>query len=532
MKKITLIIIAIMITSFHVNSQTNKELTNGDDAAIQQQSEFLDSLVNTWYVKRSYSSISDDNAQIIPEFLTDETPDSVYISRLKSLPSPIMMSYNEKVKSWIDLYISRNRRTPYLIGMSEYYFPFFEEILDKNNLPLEFKYLPIIESALNPRARSRAGAVGLWQFMYSTGKMYGLEVNSYVDERSDMIKSSNAAAHFLSDLYKVYGDWTLVLAAYNCGPGNVNKAIRRSGGKTDYWEIYPYLPKETRGYVPAFIAATYTMNFYQEHNIVAQKIDMNIFTDTVMIDRRLHLQQVSSILNIPVDQLAELNPQYKSLIIPGNYQKYPLRLPVNDVTRFIASSEEIYKYKDSVFFATKEAFVKAPEFAKSDYSSYSYSSTYSPPSTAGKTKLAYTVKQGDTYGFISSWYNVRISDIKYWNNTYSNNLSIGQELEIWIPTSKINYYKRINAMSFSAKQELKGSPTSTGNTTTTSSNTTSNPSDNSYVWYKIKSGDNLWTIAQKYQGITDADIKKLNNFTSTDVKNLREGQYIKIKKKS
>lgn len=521
-----LLLIIVLIFNFGYNhAQISTNYSENGFTAMTQQTQYMDSLLNNWYVKRSIQN-ADYDVQVIPEFLVDETSDSIYMERLNSIASPIQLSYNEKVKSWIELYVKKNRRTPYLLGMSDYYFPIFEEILDTEGLPLEFKYLPIIESALNPRARSRAGAVGLWQFMYSTGKMYGLEVNSYIDERSDPVKSSYAAAHFLKDMYAVFGDWTLVLAAYNCGPGNVNKAIRRSGGKRNYWDIYPYLPKETRGYVPAFMAALYMVNFYKEHNIVPQKIDMNFFTDTIMIDRKLHLRQVSEKLNIPFEELIELNPQYKMFIIPGHFKPYPLRLPVKQLTNFIASAEEIYTYKDSLFFSDNELYVKAPQYQKSNYSSHSYGSTYSPPSTAGKTKLTYTVKQGDTYGFISSWYNVTISDIKYWNNSYSNRLNIGQELEIWIPKSKEHVYKRINAMSFDAKQAMKG------NNTTSNTVQLSKPGDSNYVWYKVRKGDSLWTIAQQYDGISDVDIKKINNFSSSDIKRLREGQYIKIKKKS
>ncbi len=530
-KNIFYIAILLLISNYSFAQRGGSSSTPPSFTAIEQQSDYLDSLVNNWYIKRSINNTNYD-VQLIPDFLMEETTDSLYMARLKTIASPIQLSYNEKVRSWINLYLKKNRRTPYLLGLSDYYFPIFEEILDYHQIPLEFKYLPIIESALNPRARSRAGAVGLWQFMYSTGKMYGLEVNSYVDERSDPLKASHAAARFLKDMYKIYGDWTLVLAAYNCGAGNVNKAIRRSGGSRDYWEIYPYLPKETRGYVPAFMGALYVVNFYEEHNIVPQRVDMNVFTDTVMITEKLHLKQVSEKLNIPYEQLIELNPQYKKFIIPGNYKPYPLRLPVKEIGNFIASASEIYTYKDSLYLSSNDLYIKPPVYNKSSYKSYSHSSSssnYAPPTTAGKVKLVYSVKQGDTYGFISSWYNVRISDIKYWNNTYSNRLSISQKLNVWVPKSKVNYYKRINAMSFASKQALKGKVTSSSSSSNVAS--TTKPNDKKFIWYKVRKGDSLWTIAQKYNGISDGDIKKINNFTSRDIQRLRAGQYIKIKRK-
>ena len=517
------VLFLVQISSAQLRYIQNK---NGTLTALEQQSNNLDSLLNNWYIKRSINN-KETKGSAVPDFLVGEVSDSVYISRLQKIPSIFNLTYNGEVKKWINLYVKRNRRTPYLIGMSDYYFPIFEEILDSYGLPIELKYLPIIESALNPRAKSRAGAVGLWQFLYSTGKMYGLEVNSYVDERSDPLKSTHAAASFLKDMYDVYGDWTLVLAAYNCGPGNVNKAIRRSGGLTNYWEIYPYLPRETRGYVPAFIGALYAMNYYDKHNIRPAKIDMNIFTDTVMVNRKLHLMQVAEVLNIPFEELVEINPQYRKNIIPGNYKPYPLRLPVKETSNFVALAETIYNYKDTVFFSGKSVIVQAPQFSRSKYSSYSYasSSSFTPPSTKGKKKIIYTVKSGDTYGFIASWYNVRTSDLKYWNNSYSNRLDIGQKLDVWVPEKRYNYYKNLNTKTFKQKQNTKGK------TVKHYSKKASKAYSNKFVWYKIKSGDNLGVIAKKYPGVSESDIKKINDFSSRDLRRLQIGQIIKIKRK-
>lgn len=526
-----ILILAILFSAQIISAQEDdKPIT-----AIKQQEIFLDSMMNIRQIKNKKLTKNYTN---IPDSLLKNIPDSVYIKRLKNVNSAMQVSYNEYVRNWIELYIKRNRRTPFLIGLSSYYFPIFEEILDKYQLPLELKYLPIIESALNPQARSRAGATGLWQFMYSTGKMYGLEINSYIDERKDVLKSTHAAAHFLKDMYEMYGDWILVIAGYNCGPGNVNKAIRRAGGKTNFWQIYPYLPRETRGYVPAFISALYTMNYYKKHNIKPVKIDMNIFTDTVMIDKKLHLMQVAEVLKIPFDEITELNPQYRRNIIPGNkYKKYPLRLPMKYTGTFITKADEIYKYKDSIFL-TGQNIVMTParrgkyrrgKRYKRGKRKYNYTSyRFKPTSIKGKRKLYYTVKSGDNYGFISSWYNVRVRDLKYWNNTYSNRLRLGQKLLVYVPVNKYKYYRGINKLTFNQKQALKGVKIGKKSKILFAYN---KPDDKRFVWYRIRSGENLWVIAKKFPGVSGSDIKKLNRFSRRDLTTLKTGQYIKIKRK-
>lgn len=301
----------------------------------------LDSLLNL-YTSKTYLDEEDCNMRDInPVFSKEE-----YIDRLSRIPTVMEMAYNDVVQKFIDRYSGRLRHSiSYMLGASNFYIPIFEEALEAYQLPLELKYLPIIESALNPKAVSRVGATGLWQFMITTGKQYGLQVNSLLDERRDPVKASYAAARYLRDLYRVFGDWNLVIAAYNCGPENINKAIHRSNGEKDYWQIYPYLPKETRGYVPAFIAANYMMTYYSQHNICPMSTRLPAKTDTVMVNRNLHLEQVAEVIGINIDLLRSLNPMYRRDIVPGLTQPCPLRLPQTEVGKFIDMEDSVYNYK-------------------------------------------------------------------------------------------------------------------------------------------------------------------------------------------
>jgi membrane-bound lytic murein transglycosylase D len=288
-------------------------------------------------------------------------------------------------------------------------------------MPLELKYLPVIESALNPNAFSKAGASGLWQFMIGTGKAYGLTVNNLIDERRDPLKSTQAGVKYLKDLYNIYNDWHLAIAAYNCGPGNVNKAIRMAGGKKDYWAIYYYLPQETRGYVPAFIAANYVMNYYAAHNICPAVIaDMPTSTDTIIVKERMHLQQVATVLNIPIEELRYINPQYRRDIIPGNVCQYALCLPQNYTGSFIEKKDSILAYKADELINNLRTEVTPTQVSGSDASSSSSSG-----------KIYYKVKSGDYLGKIASKYNVSVASIKKWNHLKSNSIKAGQKLIIY-----------------------------------------------------------------------------------------------------
>ncbi len=481
----------------------------------------VDSMLNLYYVKEGLTNNpGTSDIVVIPSF-----PDSVYRERLEKLPTVAEMTYNNIVKRYIEVYTVRNRKSvEVMLGLSEHYFPIFDEIFDYYGVPNEMKYMSIIESALNPRASSRARAVGLWQFMYGTGRIYGLEINSLVDERRDPIKSTYAAAKYIRDLNDRYDDWLLALAAYNCGPGNVNKAIRRSGGKRDFWEIYYYLPKETRGHVPAFIAATYTMNYYKEHNLTPAKIDLPILADTVMINQKLHLKQVSEVLNIPLKQLEDLNPQYQYDIIPGNIKPYSLRLPMDQAIAFIDAQDSIYSFKDSVFFNSPVAKASTP--------AYSYDIPEAPG--ADFTKLTYTVKSGDAIGLIADWYDVRITDLKYWNNIHKNMIRAGQKLTIYKSKSVASKYKEIETLSFAQKQSKNGNvlttPATTANITPTSTFQPNNSKSEGFIIYTVRSGDTIWDIAQQFPGVTDTEIMRWNNITSAS--KIQPGQKLKIKPKS
>lgn len=486
----------------------------------------MDSLMNNWFVRNAYNidsmTVADPDSTFLLfnedfERLNAPLSDSVYIARLGSLNSYIDLSYNKTVGSVISLYTERKRnQVAIMLGLANYYFPMFEEILDKYNLPIELKYMAIIESALNARAFSRAGACGLWQFMYGTGKMYGLEINTFVDERRDPLKSTEAAARYLSDLYNIYRDWHLVIAAYNCGPGNVNKAIKRSGGTRDYWSIYYRLPKETRGYVPAFIAAAYTMNYYKLHGIVPQQASFNIITDTIMVNNYLHFEQVSSQLGLDIEMLRDINPMYRRDIIPATPEKpYPLCLPQESVLAFIQNEQPIFSYKREEFFPNNK--IKNPE-----QTSYQYV----PGDVKGKDKVFYTVKSGDNLGFISQWFRVRAADIRYWNNIHGNLIRVGQKLVIYVPAGKGDYFKDFNSMSFNDKQKTIGAAIPV---TQTASSSTLATNDETFLYYTVKKGDNLWSIAQQYPGVSAENIKQLNNITNT--RGLSVGQKLKIKKK-
>lgn len=346
-------------------------------------------------------------------------PDSVYKARLQALPCVVELPYNQIVKRFVLRYVQRGQKqVARMKRMSEYYFPIFEEALDRYGLPYELELMPVIESALNPQAHSHMGAAGLWQFMPATGKRYGLEINSLVDERMDPIKSTEAACRFLKAMYDIFQDWNLVIAAYNCGSGNVSKAIHRAGGKRDFWSIYPYLPRETRSYLPIFIAANYAMNYSDEHGICPAPLEKIMLTDTILTNRRLHLEQVSTKLEIPLDELRRLNPQYTRDILPGG-TTYALCLPSEKAGLFIEQQDSIYAHKADQLINNRRAEI---DMAKVTDISGAYR-------VNGVTY--YTIKNGDTLGGIAKKFRCSVKQLKAWNGLKNDNIRAGRKLKIY-----------------------------------------------------------------------------------------------------
>lgn len=437
MKKIyTIIALLILSATATLRAQNNEtEITVTDNKGKQEVIDLpegmlseVDSLLYLYNSKTYMKPASDCNMPDVNPVYTKEE----YISRLKRIPSVIEMPYNDIVQKFIDRYSSRLRRSvSYMLGAQNFYMPIFEQALETYGLPLELKYLPVIESALNPKAVSRVGATGLWQFMLKTGKNYGLEINSLVDERRDPIKASYAAARYLSDLYKIFGDWNLVIAAYNAGPDKINKAIHRSKGKNDYWEIYPYLPKETRGYVPAFIAANYIMNYYCDHNICPMETDLPVKTDTVMVTRDIHFEQIAKVLNIDIAQIQELNPQYRRNIINGSSQPSTLKLPSTLITNFIDKEDSIYAYNTDELL-TKRTEVKVnedtPVYTKSTKSRSKSKSKSRSRKKKGRKNV--TVRNGDTLSEIAERNHTTVARLKKLNKISGSNIRAGKKIRV------------------------------------------------------------------------------------------------------
>lgn len=362
--------------------------------------------------------LSQNGQDCLSDSVNPEFPDEVITKRLSELPTIIPMPFNKCVRQCIDMYSARKRtQVSIMLGISNYYFPIFEQALEKYNMPNELKYLSVIESALNPCANSWAGAAGLWQFVIATGKSYGLEVNSLLDERRDPIKSTDAAVRYLKDLYNAYGDWHLAIAAYNCGPGNVNKAIKRSGGKRNYWDIYYYLPRETRGYVPLFIAANYVMTYYKEHLICPLETSFPINIDTIMISNKMHFDQISAVIGLPKENLMQLNPQYRHEIIPGTPDKpFAVCMPANYTLAFIDKQDSIAHYmSDSLLNTTLT--MEPTKIALTHEKSNKYQ--------------IYRVRRGDTLSTIANHHNISINNLKRWNNIRTSIIHPGMRLKIY-----------------------------------------------------------------------------------------------------
>ena len=515
--------------------------------------EVSDSLLNIWYAHRM---ASDDTEEFDMDSVRFESnvPDEVYIERLKKMNSFISLPYNDIVKNYIILYSEKMpTKMAHMLGLCQYYMPIFDETFNKHDLPEELKAMAIIESAMNPLAVSRAGAKGMWQFMYATAKMYGLHIDSFVDERMDPFKAADAAARYLQDAYEIFGDWNLAIASYNCGAGNVNKAIRRSGGKRAFWDIWPYLPRETRGYVPAFVGALYAMTYYKEHGIKPEAVEMPIHVDTFKINKQLHLKQVAELTGAPLEELKNLNPQYRHDIIPGNSKEYILRLPYTYTNAFIEHEDSVYTHKYDEFF-NPTTIKKIQDGADGE-------------------RIVYVVKNGDYLGRIASRNRCTVAQIKRWNGLKSNNIRVGQRLVIYRggggpSTSSSSSSTAAAAPSSSSSSNQSSAPTGTytvksGDTlsgiatrhgvtvnqlkqwngltsnnirvgqklklnSSSSASSASASSSGDYSTYTVKSGDSLYSIAKNYSGVSAQDIMNFNGMSSS---NIKPGMKIKIPKK-
>ena len=413
--------------------------------------------------------------------------DSLVASQILLLDSlsPFALSTNKHVMAFIRLYLGKKKDvTQRILGLAPYYFPIFEERLDAAGLPLELKYLPIVESALNPKARSRAGAMGLWQFMYRTGKMYDLQVNSYYDERMDPLKATDAACQYLGDLYKMYEDWNLVIAAYNCGPGNVNKAIRRSGGHRDYWKIWNWLPRETRGYVPAFIAVNYAMSYHEDYDVYPELPEVSMtLTDTVQVQPPLSFEAISKGAGVPINWISYYNPMYRLEAINGQTNKMSLVLPNNAIGAFLSNIDSIY--------AADERLKSKPE-------------VLAKVQPKPGQMVVHRVRSGEVLGVIAERYHCRVSEIKDWNNLWSSRIYPGQKLTIYTnspPSPTVAKRKTARPV-----EKISGK----------------------FRYYTIRPGDTLWDIAKKYESVTVTDLKRLNR--DLNFKKLKPGDKIRVSK--
>jgi membrane-bound lytic murein transglycosylase D len=469
----------VLFSYAQIDSSTVHESADGTIV----EAEALDSAVTTTAIE------SPKNTPSVEEELTDQ--EKIIAARLKVLQNEVKLTYNKKIKSFIDYFLVRNQRYTVMVERRKgVYFPLFEEILKQQKMPDEIKYLAIVESGLNPRAISPAGAAGLWQFMTFTGKQFGLKQDEFIDERLDPAKSTVAACKYLRELYNTFHDWELALASYNCGPGNVRRAIRRSGYKDSFWEIYNFLPQETRSYVPQFVALTYVMNHMKDHQIIADSLEYAVVTDTITVHQYLDLTTLAEELNLCSDELRKLNPALKRGVLSGAYP-YQIKIPIQKMVDFYLNKTYIL---DACAKPVDRVDVKPPAYVGRT------TTTSSTSSISGQVKTYYTVKSGDVLGSIATRNGVTVTDLKKWNGLSSNTIQVGQRLII---------YK-----------------TGTGTTTTVAHTTsTTSSTGTTATYYTVKSGDSLWSISQK-TGVTVDKLKKLNGLTSG---NIKPGQILKLK---
>ena len=475
-----------------------------------------DSLLSLWYVHKSMLKGDTVSFNMDSVHFRSSVTDKEYLQRLADMNSFITLPFNETVRNYIILYSEKMpTKMSSMLALSQYYFPIFEEIFDRYGLPKELKYMAVIESAFNPVAVSRAGAKGMWQFMYNTAKMYGLTINSFVDERLDPVKSADAAARYMRDAYRIFGDWNLAISSYNCGSGNVNKAMRRSGSR-EFWPVYNYLPRETRGYVPAFVGAMYAFTYYREHGLVPETDSMPVQVDTFHIRRMLHFQQVSALTGVSVEMLKKLNPQYVHDIVPGTAkEEYVLRLPYQYTSKFIENEDSVYAYNAKEYFSPATL------------------QNIAVSGSASSQRIAYKVKSGDYLGRIASRYHVTVKQIMEWNHLRNTNLRVGQVLYIYGKFNGPVAQSSGASSKSSAASSSKGSASLDGATRASSKGSAATPppadsaAEGTYTVYVVKSGDSLYRISQDYPGVSADDIMKFNGI-GTDI---RPGMKLKIPKK-
>lgn len=497
------------------------ELATEELAPEDYTVDVTDSLLSIWYLHKKLQAESSREYDMDSVHFHSNVTDKEYLRRLADMNSFITLPFNETVRNYMILYSEKMpTKMGSMLALSQYYFPIFEEIFDKYGLPKELKYMAIIESALNPVAVSRAGAKGMWQFMYNTAKMYGLTINSFVDERLDPVKSADAAARYLMDAYKIFGDWNLAISSYNCGSGNVSKAMRRSGSR-EFWPVYDYLPRETRGYVPAFVGAMYAFTYYREHGLKPDSLSMPVQVDTFHIRRMLHFRQVSALTGVPVEMLKNLNPQYVHDIIPGTAkEEYILRLPYQYTSKFIDNEDSVYAYNAKEYFSPATL------------------QNIAVSGSASSQRVSYKVKSGDYLGKIASRYHVTVKQLMEWNHLRNTNLRVGQMLYIYgkfngpVASSGSKASSSASSAAGSKDSASGSSSSSAGASKSGSSASGVNPPavsapEGSYVVYTVKSGDTLYEIAQSYPGVSADDIMKFNGI-GTDI---RPGMTLKIPKK-
>lgn len=478
----------------YLDSLKNTFVNHSTSNCIDER--WMAELTNTELSENMFSDISSLN---IDSEVSYDLSSEVLKKRLTKMDakSPFNIEYNPALENTIKSFLkNRTKAFERLMAVSEYYFPMFEEHLAKYNIPLELKYLAIVESALNPKAKSRVGASGLWQFMYPTGKQYNLEVNSYVDERHDPLKATEAACQYLSHLYEIFGDWSLVLASYNAGPGNVSKAIRRSGGSQNYWNIRKFLPRETANYVPAFLATMYIYEFKKEHGILPKKATLTYFeTDTIMVKKQMSFKHISELLDIPVEQIEFLNPIYKLKVIPFEEDKaHYLRLPKNKMGLFVSNEEKVYAYLNHLETfkeKTKSEYIASTSKDSIGTGADSTSTAVSKPKFERKTQF-HTIKTGESLGKIADKYNVSISNLKSWNKIKGNTIQAGKKLKI-----------------YSDKKITENSEQKTTKNGT----------------YTVKNGDSLFSISKQFPGVSIEDLKKWNDISGD---NIQPGMKLKI----